>query len=71
MPDRYALSEIAGRIAFTESRAHQLRYRVSRLQEQGSDARREQEVLHALTANLGEMYRRQSAMRRTSWIMVD
>ena len=67
MPDRYALTEIAERIAFTENRAHQLRYRVYRLMEQGGDARREQEVLHAMTANLGELYRRQGTLRRTSW----
>ena len=66
MPDRYTLTEIAESIASTENRALQLRYRVHRMKEQGSNAQREQEVLYALTANLGELYRRQGTLRRTS-----
>jgi hypothetical protein len=70
MPDRYALAEIAERIAATENRVHRLRYRVGRLQEEGSDARREQEVLQSLSANLGELYSHQASLRRSGWIRI-
>jgi hypothetical protein len=68
MPDRYALADIAQRIAATENRVHQLRDRVGRLQQEGSDAHRERHLLASLSGSLGELYSRQSAMRRTGWI---
>ncbi len=37
--DRYALADVAERIAVTENRLQKLRHRVNRLQEEGSDAR--------------------------------
>jgi hypothetical protein len=67
--DRYALADIAGRIAATENRLQKLRHRVNRLQEEGSDPRDAQELLEFLSGNLGELYSRQSTMRRTSWVM--
>jgi hypothetical protein len=66
--DRYALVDIAGRIAAAENRLLRLRHRVDRLQREGSDARQEQEMLQLLSGNLGELYGRQSRMRRTSWV---
>lgn len=60
-------SEIAERIAATENRIAKLRNRVDRLQEEGSDAQRDQEVLAALSGNLGDLYSRQSNLRRSSW----
>ena len=68
MPDRYALADIAERIAATENRLHKLRFRLGRLQEEGSEARREKELLEVLSGNRGELYSRQTAMRRTSWV---
>jgi hypothetical protein len=67
--DRYALADVAERIAATENRLQKLRHRVNRLQEEGSDARDAQELLEFLSGNLGELYGRQSHMRRTSWVM--
>jgi hypothetical protein len=66
--DRDALAAIAGRIAAAENRLLRLRHRVDRLQREGSDARQEQEMLQLLSGNLGELYGRQSRMRRTSWV---
>ena len=67
--DRYALADIAGRIAAAENRLQKLRHRVDRLQQEGSDARDAQELLEFLSGNLGELYSRQSNMRRSSWVM--
>lgn len=65
--DRYALADIAERIAATENRLGKLRHRVERLQQEGSDARQAEEMLQLLSGNLGELYRRQADLRRTSW----
>ena len=67
--DRSALADVAERIAATENRLQKLRHRVNRLQELGSDARDAQELLEFLSGNLGELYSRQSSMRRTSWVI--
>jgi uncharacterized protein (DUF2164 family) len=67
--DRSALADVAERIAATENRLVKLRHRVNRLQEEGSDARDAQELLEFLSSNLGELYSRQSSMRRTSWVI--
>jgi len=67
--DRYALADVAERIAVTENHLQKLRHRVNRLQEEGSDARDAQELLDLLSGNLGELYSRQSSMRRSSWVM--
>ena len=67
--DRYALADVAERIAATENRLQKLRHRVSRLHEEGSDARDAQELFEFLSSNLGELYSRQSNMRRTSWVI--
>lgn len=67
--DRYARADIAERIAATENRILKLRHRVGRLQQEGSDARQAQEMLQLLSSNLGELYSRQSSMRRTSWVI--
>jgi uncharacterized protein (DUF2164 family) len=67
--DRSGLADVAERIAATENRLQKLRHRVNRLQEEGSDARDAQELLEFLSGNLGELYSRQSDMRRTSWLI--
>jgi predicted nucleic acid-binding Zn-ribbon protein len=67
--DRSELADVAERIAAAENRLQKLRHRVNRLQEEGSDARDAQELLEFLSANLGELYSRQSSMRRTSWVI--
>ena len=67
--DRSALADVAERIAVTENRLQKLRHRINRLREEGSDARDAQELLAFLSGNLGELYNRQSSMRRTSWVI--
>jgi len=67
--DRSALADVAERIAATETRLVKLRERVERLQQEGSDARQAEEMLQLLSGNLGELYSRQSNMRRTSWVV--
>jgi len=66
--DRISLTDVAERIASTEHRHSKLRVRIQRLKEEGSDASQEQEVLNLLASNLAQLYQRQAAMRRTSWI---
>ena len=65
--DGYARCEIAERIAAIENRIAKLRHRVNRLQQEGSDARRDREILGSLIGNLGDLYNRQSNMRRAGW----
>jgi predicted nucleic acid-binding Zn-ribbon protein len=65
--DSFALTDIAQRIAATENRVEQLRQRVERLEQEGSDATRDQHVLKALSGNLAQLYRRQSSLRQSRW----
>lgn len=65
--DRTSLADVAERIAATENRQSKLRVRIKRLEDEGSDASQEQEVLGLLAKNLAHLYRTQATMRRTSW----
>lgn len=65
--DRTLLGEVAERIAATENRQSQLRVRIARLRDEGSDPTREEEVLGLLAQSLAQLYRTQATMRRTSW----
>ena len=65
--DRDALLAIAQRIAEAENRVAQLRSRVERLRNEGSDALQAVETLQTVSRNLSNLYVRQSQMRRTVW----
>ena len=65
--DRGALLAIAERIADAENRITQLRTRIERLNDEGSDASQSHEMLQILSRNLGNLYVQQSVMRRTAW----
>jgi hypothetical protein len=65
--DRAALLAIAQRIADAENRITQLRTRIERLKNEGSDASQAQEMLQILSRNLGNLYVQQSVMRRSAW----
>jgi hypothetical protein len=65
--DRASLLAIADRIAEGENRVAQLRERVERLKLEGSDASQAQDTLQVVSRNLGNLYVRQSVMRRTVW----
>lgn len=65
--DRGALLAIAERIADAENRITQLRTRIQRLTDEGSDASQSQEMLQILSRNLGNLYVQQSVMRRSVW----
>jgi len=65
--DRATLLAIAERIADAENRITQLRTRIERLESEGSDAAQAREMLEVLSRNLGNLYVRQSVMRRTAW----
>ena len=65
--DRGALLAIAERIADAENRVTQLRTRIQRLTDEGSDASQSQEMLQILSRNLGNLYVQQSVMRRSVW----
>lgn len=65
--DHAALVALAERIAETENRVSQLRERVERLRNEGSDASQAEEALLIVSRNLGNLYVRQSVMRRTAW----
>jgi hypothetical protein len=65
--DRGALLMIAERIADAENRITQLRARIDRLKDEGSDASQAQEMLHILSRNLGNLYVQQSVKRRSAW----
>ena len=65
--DRTTLLAIAERIADAENRIAQLRTRIERLENEGSDAAQAREMLEVLSRNLGNLYVRQSVMRRTAW----
>ena len=65
--DRTSLADVAERIAATENRQSKLRVRIKRLEDEGSDASQEEEVLGLLSHNLAQLYRTQATMRRTSW----
>ena len=67
--DRYARNDVAERIAATENRIAKLRSRVDRLQREGSNSHRDQEILASLTGSLGDLYSRQSSMRRSTWMI--
>jgi hypothetical protein len=54
--DRAALIAVAERIAEAENRASQLRERVERLRNEGSDAAQAQETLQVVSRNLGNLY---------------
>jgi hypothetical protein len=65
--DRATLLAIAERIADAENRITQLRTRIERLENEGSDAAQAREMLEVLSRNLANLYVRQSVMRRTAW----
>jgi hypothetical protein len=65
--DRTTLLAIAERIADAENRITRLRTRIERLENEGSDASQAQEMLQVLSRDLGNLYVRQSVMRRTVW----
>jgi hypothetical protein len=65
--DRQALVAIAEQIAEGENRVVQLRWRVERLQSEGSDASQAIETLQVVSRNLANHYAQQSVMRRTVW----
>ena len=65
--DRATLLAIAERIADAENRITLLRTRIERLEGEGSDAAQAREMLEVLSRNLGNLYVRQSVMRRTAW----
>jgi hypothetical protein len=65
--NRQALVAIAERIAESENRVAQLRWRVERLQSEGSDASQAIETLHVVSRDLANLYVQQSVMRRTVW----
>lgn len=68
MSNHFALSDIAERIAVTENKLVMLRERIGRLKAEGSDAARDEIILVTLTSTLGQLYRRQTTMRRTNWV---
>jgi hypothetical protein len=65
--DRGALLAIAERIADAENRITQLRTRIERLRDEGSDSSQSHEMLQVLSRNLGNLYFQQSVMRRSAW----
>ena len=65
--DRTALLAIAVRIAEAENRAGQLRERVERLRNQGSDPTQARETLQVVSRNLANLYVQQAVLRRTVW----
>jgi hypothetical protein len=65
--DRGALLAVAERIADAENRITQLRTRIERLRDEGSDASQAQEMFQILSRNLGNLYIQQSVMRRSAW----
>jgi len=65
--DRAGLLAIAERIADAENRVSQLRVRIERLNNEGSDASQAQEMLRVLSRNLSNLYVQQSVMRKTVW----
>jgi hypothetical protein len=65
--DRTALLAIAQRIAEAENRTSQLRERVERLRNEGSDTAQAQETLQFVARNLGNLYIQQAVLRRTVW----
>ena len=65
--DRGALLAIAERIADAENRITQLRTRIERLRDEGSDASQSHEMLQILSRKLGNLYIQQSVMRRSAW----
>jgi hypothetical protein len=65
--DRQALVAIASQIADAENRVAQLRWRVERLQREGSDASQAIETLQVVSRDLANFYAQQSVMRRNVW----
>ena len=65
--DRIALLAIAEGIDEAENRASQLRERVERLRNEGSDAGQAQEMLEVVSRDLANLYVRQAVLRRTVW----
>jgi hypothetical protein len=65
--DRQALVAIAIRIADAENRVAQLRWRIERLQSEGSDASQAIETLQVISRDLADLYVQQLVMRRTVW----
>ena len=65
--DLYDRHDVAERIAAAEGRIARLQQRVIRLTQEGSDASRERETLHAISSNLTQLYARQAKIRSTSW----
>jgi hypothetical protein len=62
------LMDVAERIAAIENRIARLRTRVDRLKQEGSDASQAQELLELMRGNLGQLYSRQSDLRRSTWV---
>ena len=67
MKDRAELLAIAQGIAEAENRASQIRERIERLRNEGSDAAQAQETLQIVSRNLANLYVRQAVLRRTAW----
>jgi len=65
--DRIALLAIATGITETENRVSQLRERIERLKNEGSDASQAHETLQVVSLNLANLYVQQSILRRTMW----
>jgi hypothetical protein len=65
--DRGALLAIAERIADVENRITQLRTRIERLEDEGSDASQAEDMLQIQSRNLANLYVQQSVMRRSAW----
>jgi hypothetical protein len=65
--DRAARLAIAERIAEAEHHVTQLRERVERLRNEGSDAAQAQETLQVVSRNLANLYIQQAVLRRTVW----
>lgn len=61
------LHDVARRIASTENILAKLQVRIERLHSEGSDASQAKEHLALMQSNLGQLYLRQTHLRRGSW----
>jgi hypothetical protein len=63
------LHDVAQRIASTENTLAKLQMRIERLHSEGSDASQAKAHLALMQSNLGQLYLRQTHLRRGSWAM--
>jgi hypothetical protein len=63
------LQEVAQRIASTENSLAKLQVRIERLHSEGSDASQAREHLALMQSNLGQLYSKQTTLRRGGWAM--